>query len=123
MGTEVDQEDIPDETAVGVSPGSGGAETEIVPQVERPETVTAWSEADDDALTQPWPAVWKRATLVASVGSSPPWRLASVAGWRSGRTMTLRRCPRLPVSRHFLPHRRLWTAPTGLRSTDLRLSF
>lgn len=68
MGTELDQEDIPDETAVGLSPGAGGAETEIVPPLKQPESVTAWSEADDDALTQPWPAVWKRATLVASVG-------------------------------------------------------
>jgi serine/threonine-protein kinase len=81
----VDQEDIPDETAVGLSPGAGGAQTEIVPQVERPETVTAWSEADDDALTQPWPAVWKRATLVASVGVIAAVGIG-VGGWMTFRS-------------------------------------
>lgn len=85
MGTEVDQEDIPDETAVGLSPGAGGAETEIVPPVKQPESVTAWSEADDDALPQPWPAVWKRATLVASVGVIAAVGIG-VGGWMTFRS-------------------------------------
>ena len=72
-----------DKTEVGDSPL---AQTEVVPPVSQPEEApTAWSEADDDALTQPWPAVWKRAILVASVGVVAAVSIG-VGGWMAFRS-------------------------------------
>jgi hypothetical protein len=59
-------EEAQHETVAGVSPGAGGAETEIVPPVTEAAPEHAWSqeEPETEVLGQSWRSTWGVATVI-----------------------------------------------------------